>query len=112
MATQHRYNAACAAALAGCGRGEDAEELDDAGHARWRQQALGWLRADLNYYSAGLKRTKRRKQVIVKRLERWLRDPDLVGVRDPEALTELADTEAKAWRALWAEVRALLAKAR
>jgi tetratricopeptide (TPR) repeat protein len=43
----HRYDAACAAALAGCVRGADADQIDDRERARWRKQALEWLRADL-----------------------------------------------------------------
>src|SRR5262249_42911465 len=41
----HRYNAACAAALAGAGQGEDGAKLDDKERARWRKQAVDWLRA-------------------------------------------------------------------
>ena len=48
LSAAHRYDAACAAALAGCGRGEDAKDVDDKERARWRQQALDWLRADLS----------------------------------------------------------------
>src|SRR5439155_13939503 len=44
---QYRYNAACAAALAGCGLGADADKLDDAERARMRSQALEWLSAEL-----------------------------------------------------------------
>jgi hypothetical protein len=44
---QHRYNAARAAALAGCGAGEDAAHLTDSDRAGLRKQALDWLRADL-----------------------------------------------------------------
>ena len=40
---QHRYNAACAAALAGCGQGKDAAELPAEESARLRKQALDWL---------------------------------------------------------------------
>jgi tetratricopeptide (TPR) repeat protein len=39
-----RFNAACAAAMAGCGRGEDAASLDDQERTRLRQQARTWLR--------------------------------------------------------------------
>jgi tetratricopeptide (TPR) repeat protein len=43
----HRYNAACYAALAAAGQGEDAAKLDAKEHTRLRKQALDWLRADL-----------------------------------------------------------------
>ena len=43
----HRYNAACYAALAAAGQGEDAAKLDDKEKTRLRKQALDWLRADL-----------------------------------------------------------------
>src|SRR5205085_1807105 len=43
----HRYNAACSAALAGCGKGQDADSLNDRERARLRQQALNSLRAEL-----------------------------------------------------------------
>src|SRR5262249_42173300 len=35
----HRYKAACAAALAGCGQGKDADKLDDKEKRRLRDQA-------------------------------------------------------------------------
>ena len=54
---QHRYNAACAAALAGCGQGVDADKLDAKERARLRQQALDWLRADLKAYQQVLEKS-------------------------------------------------------
>ncbi len=42
-----RYQAACAAALAGTGQGKDVDKLDDNERASWRRQALDWLKADL-----------------------------------------------------------------
>jgi hypothetical protein len=50
LGAQHRYNAACVAALTGCGQGMDADKLDAKERARLRQQALDWLRADLKAY--------------------------------------------------------------
>src|SRR5207247_744373 len=46
----HRHEAAAAAALAGAGQGADAGKLGDKERARWRKQALEWLRADLTVY--------------------------------------------------------------
>src|SRR5262249_42376836 len=43
----HRHNAGRAAALAGCGRGEDAANLSEVERTRWRAQARAWLRDDL-----------------------------------------------------------------
>jgi hypothetical protein len=44
-----RYNAACAAALAGTGTGADAALLSDPERARLRRQALDWLRPNLPF---------------------------------------------------------------
>ena len=54
LAAGHRYNAACAAALAGCGKGADAAQLDEVQRSRWRRQALTWLRADLALWARSL----------------------------------------------------------
>src|SRR5262249_46971623 len=40
----HRYEAACAAALVGAGQARDAAKLHAPQRARWRKQALDWLR--------------------------------------------------------------------
>ncbi len=46
MPQHHRYNAACYA-LAGCGKGNDADKLDEQERARLRQQAVARLRPTL-----------------------------------------------------------------
>src|SRR5262249_59687670 len=46
VAAGTRYDAACVAALVGCGQGKDAGDLDDAARARWRLRALEGLRRD------------------------------------------------------------------
>ena len=107
----HRYNAACVAALAGCGQGEDARALPDKEVLRLRRQALGWLRADLAAYAQLAQRDDpAAKQTVRQRLEHWRQDDDLAGLRDPAALKKLPDDEREAWQALWAEVGALLRK--
>jgi serine/threonine-protein kinase len=113
LQARYRYNAACAAALAGCGQGKDNPPLDEAAKARWRKQAVDWLEANLAALSKlSEKGPSQVQQSIPKTLQHWKADPDLAALRDPAALTKLPADERKACRALWAEVAALLAKAR
>jgi serine/threonine-protein kinase len=110
---QHRYNAACAAALAACGQGKDNPPLDDAAKARWRKQAIDWLKADLAAWSKSLQGgPPEARQSVSQTLKHWKADPELTGIRDQAALAKLPADEQNACRALWAEVDAMLAKAR
>jgi len=111
MQAQNRYNAACAAALAGSGQGKDDPPLDDAAKARWRKQAVDWLKADLAAWSKLLgSGPPQARQSIPQTLQHWKADADLAGLRDQAALAKLPADEQKACRAVWAEVDALLAK--
>jgi tetratricopeptide (TPR) repeat protein len=107
--TGFRYNAACAAALASCGRGEDGTELDDGARARWREQARQWLWADLAAWNKSLDDDTAKAGELVRRtLTHWRGDPDLAGLREPAALDKLPAEERKEWFALWEEVDALV----
>src|SRR5262249_48200787 len=105
---ENRYNAACAAALAGCGQGEDADQLDTKECARLRQQALDWLRADLKAYRQLMdKSAGKAGPVIAQRMQHWLGDTDFAGLRGEEALAKLPEAERQAWQKLWQEVEVL-----
>jgi Flp pilus assembly protein TadD len=108
----HRYNAACYAALAGCGKGTDAAKQDDQDRARLRGQALTWLRADLVLLRrrAGSGEAPLRQDAAAK-LSHWLIDSDLVGLRPGSEQVPMPAEERAAWDALWADVRAALALA-
>jgi tetratricopeptide (TPR) repeat protein len=132
----HRYNAACAAALA-ASPGQAAERLGDGGRRRWRQQALDWLRADLALWTRHLDGDTpearawirpalrhepgssgtfvdsliRERDRVRRALRRWQDDPDLAGLRDEGGLAGLPEDERAACRRLWAEVQALLQRA-
>jgi tetratricopeptide (TPR) repeat protein len=108
----HRYNAACAAALAGCGRGKDADKLDDKERARLRRQALDWLRADLTAWRRLLDKATGKPTRAVEVVGQWLADADFTGVRGPEALAPLPEAERQAWQKLWNDVSAMLKRAR
>jgi hypothetical protein len=105
---QHRYNAACAAALTGCGQGEDADKLDDKERARLSQQALDWLRADLKAYRQLMEKSAGKAgPAVAQRMQHWLQDEDFAGVHGPEALDRLPEAERQEWQKLWQEVEAL-----
>jgi len=106
----NRYDAACAAALAASGQGEDAAKLDDKEKARLRGQALVWLKADLAAHLKQLasKQPHDRDEARA-RLLHWRQDTDLVGVRDPAGLAKLPEAERAAWQRLWREVEGALA---
>jgi tetratricopeptide (TPR) repeat protein len=106
-----RYNAACAAAQAGCARGQDTETLDDAERARWRRQARDWLRQDLTWWGQALDKGNAQTRAEVQWLmPLWQSDRDLAGLREPEALAALSPEERKDCLALWQEVAALLGR--
>src|SRR5262249_28325429 len=107
-----RYNAACAAALAGCGAGKDAAKLGESERAGLRQEALLWLREDQEAWARLLDNGTDKARKVEEELQHWLRDPDFNGVRGPDALGKLPEAEREGWRRLWADVAATLAQAR
>ncbi len=108
----HRYNAACAAALAGCGQGNDAAKLDDAERGRLRRKALDWLRADLGDWRRLLdEQPEKIRPVIDRQMRHWMDDPDFAGVRGPAALSKLSEAEREPWQKLWDDVAKTLARA-
>jgi tetratricopeptide (TPR) repeat protein len=110
LVAPHRYNAACAAALAGAGEGKDAGVLDASGRAQLRYAALGYLQDGLSAHArqlaGGIPGAAQRSR---QSLAHWLKDPDLAAVRDQGRLAGLPEAERVAWRNLWAQVDALLA---
>jgi tetratricopeptide (TPR) repeat protein/tRNA A-37 threonylcarbamoyl transferase component Bud32 len=134
---RNHYNAACAAASAGCGKGEDAAQLGDKEKGGLRQQALDWLRADLAMWSEQFERDllaaqktlrhwltdpdlagalgaaltemlELNRDVVEKTLRHWQTDPALAGVRGT-ALAQLPEAEQPGWQRLWEGVESLLA---
>jgi hypothetical protein len=109
---QHRYNASCAAALAGCGRGKEAAALGDKERRRLRRQARDWLQSDLHAWRQLLqKQPDKAGPVVGQKMRHWSHDPDFDGVRGA-ALARLPQAERPGWQQLWADVAGTLAKAR
>jgi eukaryotic-like serine/threonine-protein kinase len=112
MNSQNRYNAARSATLAAAGKGLDAPPLDEKAKARWRHQALDWLRADLAYWAKQAEKgSPEAKALVNKTLQHWKAEIDLNCVRDEKELINLAEPERIEWRALWTDVAVLLKRA-
>jgi hypothetical protein len=108
----HRYNAACAAALAGCGQGADTDQLDSKEHARLRRRALDWLRADLTLWGQLLETDPAKvRPIVVPQMQHWQKDSDFVGVRDADALSRLPEAERRDWQQLWRDAETLRQRA-
>jgi serine/threonine protein kinase len=121
--SQHRYNAACAAALAAASaktaltppatRGIADKPPNEADPAKLRYQARAWLEAELKSWSRLLESAKSEQRLaIAGTLKHWQEDTDLAGVRDEAALANLPKKEREEWNSLWADVDALIRKPR
>jgi serine/threonine-protein kinase len=105
---QFRYQAACSAVLAGVGQAEDAGKLTAKDKQALREQALQWLRAELELYAKLSQHDDAKvRQSVQARLARWQSDAALAGVRDTKALDQLSEAERDAWRRLWVDVTSL-----
>jgi tetratricopeptide (TPR) repeat protein len=108
----NRYDAACVAALAGCGMGKDADNLDEKERSRLRRQALDWLRADLEANRLALEKgEKDAGPTVAGSMRHWLADADFAGVRGADALAKLPDAERQQWQRLWNDVGDMLKRA-
>ena len=76
-----------------------------------RQQALDWLRADLDLYGKQYKASQAPAvMLLIEQLAHAKNDRDFKGVR--ESLATLPESEQSAWRKLWADMEQLLKQAR
>jgi serine/threonine protein kinase/cytochrome c-type biogenesis protein CcmH/NrfG len=108
LGKQHRYHAACSAALAGCGQGEEAAKLKEEEKTKLRRQARDLLLADLDSYVKQLKTEKAEVVVrVIGRLAHWQQDDDFAGVRAVKELAKLPGEEKQAWQKLWTDVQRL-----
>jgi len=111
--TLARYNAARAAAMAASGQGQCEPPLDDAAKTKLRSQALDWLKAELKALEKLLASGQPQvRAAVVQALQHWNQDSDLAGIRAARALAGLPEAERQEWQEVWAEVEALLKRAR
>jgi eukaryotic-like serine/threonine-protein kinase len=109
----HRYDAACAAALAAGGQAKDEPPPDAAAKAKLRTQALDWLKAEQRAWAKLLQSGPRQaRPAIAQTLDHWKKDNDLAAVREAEELARLPEAEQGEWQTFWAGVDALRAEVR
>jgi hypothetical protein len=102
---------ACAAALAGCGKGKDDPLPDDAARAKLRRQARAWLEAEFAAWTKLLgDGTAESKTKVAANLRHWKEDSDLAGIRDEKELAKLPEEERAELKRLSDGVDALLIK--
>ena len=108
----NRFQAARAAALAGCGQGEGAGELDDETREALRLAAAEWLREELRLISSRLGEDGEiARRLLAAALIEWRDCPELAAVREARELERWSPLERDDWRELWAEAAELLRKA-
>jgi serine/threonine-protein kinase len=105
-----RFQAACVAARAGAGQGRESPEPDAAERARWRKQALDWLRADLALWAELLDGSPDARSPAQSALRRWRSEKALAGIREPEELAKLPESERAGCIRFWADVEDLLVR--
>lgn len=104
-----RFSAACTAALAGSGAGDDAAALSDRQRADLRKQAFGWLTAEYGAWAEWLgKGEPGNKTTAARAMRSWYQSQDLAAVRDEKALAKLPPNERREWQSLWAKVAELV----
>ncbi len=109
----HRYEAACAAALAAAGQGTDTAALNLAERSAHRAQALVWLQADLTHLkSLAHSTSKAIRTSVTFDLTHLQRDLDFSALRPGLKRIALPESERAEWDAFWADVNATLAEAR
>src|SRR5205814_10680442 len=95
----HRYAAACAAARAADGQGQDASQLSESERTRLRKLAHDWLKADLAVWGRVVRSNQASDLAALQQLlPLWQQSPDLDSVRDSAALLKLPQEERESWQ--------------
>jgi tetratricopeptide (TPR) repeat protein/WD40 repeat protein len=107
------FYAASTASMAAAGKGDGAD-LSPEQRARWRKQALIWLREECAYWAAYSASGEEDKlKVTDKNLTTLLEKDDwFAGVREEKILAALPERERKEWTQLWSDLASLREKVR
>ena len=106
---RHRYNAACAAALAGAGVGDDAEKLSETDKAAWRKQSCKWLTSELESMARRMQSAPtENRDPSIWLLKQWQNNPAFSSLRDASALEKMSPDERQECTTLWTAVANLI----
>jgi tetratricopeptide (TPR) repeat protein len=109
----HRYRAACSALLTVMGKAVDLPRPSGSQQTGRREQALLWLRAELDHCTkASLAGKSEDTPRLIERIARWKTAPELAMLRDPKTLEKLSGEEQMAWRELWDDAELFVKVAR
>ena len=104
----YRFRAACAAAMAADGQGQDAGNLTADQKADLRKQVFQWLQTDVKEWT---KRVEKGRPTFIlasfKELSHLQTTTDLDGLREEKNLVSFSQAERQEWKKLWAEVERL-----
>jgi eukaryotic-like serine/threonine-protein kinase len=104
----HRWNAACAAVLAGTDQGTEVD-LDEKSKSELRDQGYRWLTEHVDVLCKELNQEDTKTGDLARRhLQDILKDQDFESVRTSNSLQKLPESERTKWQALWNKIRALL----
>jgi tetratricopeptide (TPR) repeat protein/tRNA A-37 threonylcarbamoyl transferase component Bud32 len=107
---ERRYSAARAAALAGCGQGKDAAQLEAGARKRLREQALAWLQDDLTAWRQLFDKGAAAPVTVSRYMVGWQGDSAFDDVRGA-AVERLPQMERQHWQEFWRDVEQLLRNA-
>ena len=101
-------DAAIAAVSAGLGKGSD-PPADEAGRARLRNVARGWLEEEIKAAEEVLHQDTTRRRAVADTIKPWTTDPSFAALREADAgAAGISSEELEAWKALWRKCAALL----
>jgi tetratricopeptide (TPR) repeat protein len=108
----NRFDAACAAALAGTGQGEDVAALQERDKQVWRERARHWLEEDLAQWSKLAASDNAADRALTRAaMFRWKQERYLAGIRNKDALLRLPEGERPVFQKLWDDVDVVLKRA-
>jgi len=108
----NRYRAACAAALAARGKGEDVPAPDQGARLSLLSLALGWLEEERAAWESRLPGGSASDRArIVRTLVQWKYDPDLAGLRAAALVKTLPASHQNACVVFWAKIDGMLGRA-